>query len=146
MKTKLLYANLTFIVCYLGTDFFSTSNFDLISDGSLFFALWYNWEVLKILKGQPSRFRKVNLAVGVMTLLFGTLVVVVTILRFISVSNWAEATKMKYPTIGLDYSNLFTALITLSVIQILLYVSILFTTIITINLFSVKYKSHEVPA
>lgn len=35
--------------------------------------IWYNWETLKQLKGQRNKLRKTNYLVGILTILFGLL-------------------------------------------------------------------------
>ena len=38
-------------------------------------AIWYNWETLKQLKGQKSSFITMNFIIGLMTILFGVLLI-----------------------------------------------------------------------
>jgi len=72
MKIKLAYFNLAFIVGYFGFEFSLGAVNPVLSIG-LMATLWYNWETLRRLKGQPSKLNRVNILIGVVVLLFAAL-------------------------------------------------------------------------
>lgn len=72
MKVKLAYFNLVLIVGYLGIEIVVGSVDFILAIGSMAI-LWYNWETLKRLKGQPSQLNKFNILIGVVVLLFAAL-------------------------------------------------------------------------
>src|SRR6185295_10202570 len=73
MKIKLAYFNLLLIVGYFGIEIVVGSVNFILAIGSIAI-LWYNWETIKRLKGQPSQLNKINILVGIIVLLFAALV------------------------------------------------------------------------
>jgi hypothetical protein len=72
MKIKLAYFNIVLIVGYFGFEFSLGSVNPVLSIG-LVTTLWYNWETLKRLKGQPSKFNRINVLIGLAVLMFAAL-------------------------------------------------------------------------
>ncbi|HEV8512325.1 MAG TPA: hypothetical protein VGQ59_03580 [Cyclobacteriaceae bacterium] len=72
MKIKLAYFNLVLTVGYFGIEIVVGSVNFILAIGSIAI-LWYNWETIKRLKGQPSQLNKVNILFGVAVLLFSAL-------------------------------------------------------------------------
>src|SRR5689334_3775332 len=72
MKVKLAYFNLVLIVGYFGNKI-SNRSVDAILIVGLISTVWYNWETLKRLKGQPSQLNKINILIGMVVLLFAAL-------------------------------------------------------------------------
>jgi len=72
MKIKLAYFNLVLIVGYFGIEIVDGSVNFILAIGSVAI-LWYNWETIKKLKGQPSQLNKINILIGLIVLSFAAL-------------------------------------------------------------------------
>jgi heme A synthase len=119
MKTKLAYFNLIFIVGYFGIEF-GLGSTDWILAIGLISTLWYNWETLKRLKGQPSNLNRSNILVGIIVLLFAALMTAEGYHKII---------------IRDQMNNLTAGLLFLAATQIMLGFSNLLLTAKTINIY-----------
>src|SRR5215831_10206671 len=107
MKIKLAYINLVLIVGYFGIEISHKSVDPILAIGSIA-TLWYNWETIKRLKGQPSQLNKVNILIGVVVLLFSA---VVAANGFYTIMQ-AQTTNY--------FENLYSASLFLGIVQIII--------------------------
>jgi hypothetical protein len=119
MKIKLAYFNLVLIVGYFGFEFSLGSVNPVLSIG-LITIFWYNWEILKRLKGQPSKLNRINVLIGIVVLLFAALTTAEGFYTIITLKQ---------------VSDLMNTLLILGLFQIIIGFSNLLITAKTINIF-----------
>jgi hypothetical protein len=119
MKIKLAYFNLVFIVGYFGIEISHKPYNFILAIGSVAI-LWYNWETIKRLKGQPSQLNRINVIIGIVVLLFAALTTAEGFYKIIILKQ------------GSDKAN---ELIILGLAQIIIGFSNLLITAKTINIF-----------
>jgi hypothetical protein len=119
MKIKLGYFNLALIVCYFGIEIVEGSISFILTIGSMSI-LWYNWETIKRLKGQPSQFNRINIIVGIVVLSFAAL-------------TTAEGF---YKIMQEQMSNSFGKILSLGLVEIAIGFSNLLLTAKTIRIYS----------
>lgn len=79
--------------------------------------IWYNWETLKQLKGQRNRLNKLNYIMGILTIVFGVLL----ILGSIAMINEGLENKNTHVLMGIFYMPLGITTIFLSLKTLRLY-------------------------
>jgi len=122
MKIKLAYFNIVLIVGYFGIKSFHNP-IDSISVIGSIATLWYNWETIKRLKGQPSQLNKANILIGFVVLSFAA---VIAANGFYSI--------MQAPSIN-PFENLYSVSLFLGMVQIIIGFSNLLLTAKTINIY-----------
>lgn len=71
----IIYFNLTISVVLLGTTISGPFSMDYYFIFGLCLTIWYNWETLKKIRGQRNGLNKLNFIIGILTLLFGGLII-----------------------------------------------------------------------
>jgi uncharacterized membrane protein len=93
-------------------------NKDYYLIAGLIVTIWYNWETLKQLKGIRNKLNRINYIIGILTLLFGGLLLLVS-----------------FAMIKMSMTEDNRAQLTLAALYIIMAITTIFVTIRTLNIY-----------
>jgi hypothetical protein len=121
VKILILNINIVAVLIVMATKLGSNSVVDFVG---FILVIWYHWEALKRLKGQPSTLKKVNIAIGALVIVFAIIILagVIFSVELISSGLISNDTQIR-------------ALIALKLVNAVLGASIIFAVATTLKLF-----------